>query len=69
MARGEICAVGSAPDRNEFLPAGLNHGAVAESRYVLGTPVRSARPLAEWTAGADAPRRRQLHQEALRNGT
>ena len=29
MARGEICAVGSAPHGNEFLPAGLNPGAVA----------------------------------------
>jgi hypothetical protein len=40
--------MGSAPHGNEFLPAGLNPSAVAESRYVLGTPVRSACPLAEW---------------------
>jgi hypothetical protein len=31
---------------------------------VLGTPVRSTFPIAEWAAGANAPRRRQLHQEA-----
>ena len=39
-----------------------------ELSRVLGTPVRSTRAVAEWTAGTHASRRGQLYQKALRFG-
>ena len=39
------CAVRSAPHRNEFLPAGLNPGAVAESRMSWERPFDQPVPL------------------------
>jgi hypothetical protein len=52
--------------RNKSARPDLSPGSVAELRRVLGSPVRSACPLAERPARPNTPRRRQLYQEASR---
>jgi hypothetical protein len=63
---GQTLRGGPRAVRNESTCRGLNPRPFVELGCDLGTPVRSARPVAEFTAGTHAPGRGHLHKETPR---